>query len=162
MWNNATGKTAINVTLAGLNGGTKTTVDGRLLPAVNNLKIKWDAYELKGGANKGLGVRVDYHTSSGYTSPKYYYYGDYNNCFYYDFDNSKSCASGKTFYDYSWGTNAAVATSAGTSFGSEEKGEYLIPLKANAPANWDGRIQLTYYMINCGERAGAAIKTVGA
>ncbi len=161
MWNNATGKTAINVTLDGLKGSTKKTVKGNTLPAINNLKIKWDAYGLNGGSNKGFGVRVDYHTASGYTSPKYYYYGDYNNCFWYKFDAS-SLASGNTFNNYSWGTNAAVATSEGTTIGTELKGEYLIPLTANAPAGWDGRIQLTYYMINCGSGAAAAIKTVGA
>lgn len=138
MMNNNTGKAAVMLTYDKMNEFT-------------NLKLNWDIWDLGASqSNKGIGVRIDYHTSSGYTSPKYYYYGDYSTCFAYKYNQAD--ANG-----YCWGTGTAPAASAGTSFGSALNGSYTIPLAANAPNGWDGRIQITYYMMNAGANANAVL-----
>ena len=119
-----------------------------------NLELDYDVWDLPAKrSDRGLGVRVDYHTESGYTSQKYYYYDDYSNCFYYNYN--KANANG-----YTWG-NGQDITSGGVSIGSGTNGTFTIPLKANAPSGWDGRVQLTYFMINGGQNANAIFTTRG-
>lgn len=134
MMNNNSGKAAVMVTYDDMNEFT-------------TLKLDWDLWDLgTAQSNKGIGVRIDYQTSSGYVSPKYYYYGDYNNCFYYNY--TQADANG-----YTWGTGAPSVS--GVSFGSALNGSYTIPLAANAPSGWNGRIQITYYMMDAGANANA-------
>ncbi|MBQ9104407.1 MAG: cellulase family glycosylhydrolase [Clostridia bacterium] len=138
MMNNNSGKAAVMVTYDDMNEFT-------------NLKLNWDIWDLgTAQSNKGIGVRIDYHTSSGYTSPKYYYYGNYSNCFAYKYNQAN--ANG-----YCWGTGTAPALSAGTSFGTELSGSYTIPLASSAPSGWDGRVQITYYMMDAGANANAIL-----
>jgi hypothetical protein len=139
MMNNNTGTAAVMLTYDRMNEFT-------------NLKLDWDIWDLGAAQNgKGLGVRIDYHTSSGYSSPRYYYYGDYSTCFAYNYTQANDNG-------YRWGTGTVPASSAGTSFGTELKGSYNIPLSANAPSGWDGRIQVTYYITNAGANSNAIFK----
>ena len=95
------------------------------------------------GADKAIGVRVDYHTESGYSYSTDYYWRNYKNGFSY----------------HGWGTGRASDST--RAFGSSEAGSYQIPLIQNAPAGWDGRIQVTYYMADAGKNTSAVIRASG-
>lgn len=132
MWDNESGKTALMVTLDDM-------------AQFNSLGIDYNIYGAKTGAgsDKALGVRVDYHTVGGYTSSASYYWRNYGGGFTYR----------------GWGTGEAVQ---GRTFPVQgDKGTFDFPLATNAPAGWDGRIQITYFMADCGKEASAVFKTVG-
>ena len=126
------GKTAIMVTLDDMN-------------EFGALELEYVLYGgfASSGENKAIGVRVDYHTESGYVSSNDYYWRNYKGGFSYE----------------GWGTGKTADAS--RAFGSSENGTYTIPLMQNAPSGWDGRIQLTYYMAGAGENTSAVIRTSG-
>lgn len=126
------GKTAIMVTLDDMN-------------EFGELKLDYNLYgDFKtSGNNKAIGVRIDYHTEEGYTESVDYYWRNYKNGFYYS----------------GWGTGEAAANS--KSFGNAQNGSYTIPLMQNAPSGWDGRIQITYYLVDAGNNTSAVIRTTG-
>lgn len=132
MLGHKTGKTAINVTLDDMKSFEKLAFDYNIYGDMTGA-----------GTNKGLGVRVDYHTANGYTTSANYYWRNYRGDFTYS----------------GWGTG--VECSNGTSFGSALDGHYEIELMENSPLDWDGRIMVTYYMVDCGENASAVIQTKG-
>ena len=132
MLDNEQGKTAVMVTLDDMN-------------EFNALKLDYSIFGNLSGTdeNKALGVRIDYHTANGYENSHDYYWRNYKNGFSYS----------------GWGTGTTAETT--RSFGNAENGEYVIPLMQNAPNSWDGRIQLTYYMVNAGACVSAAYNTIG-
>ena len=132
MLNHTEGKTAIMVTLDNMK-------------EFNSIKLDYDLYGgfKTFGANKALGVRIDYHTANGYVSSADFYWRNYSKGFMYS----------------GWGTGTYAETT--KQFGSNESGSYTIQLMQNAPVGWDGRIQITYYMIDAGTQTTANIRTTG-
>jgi hypothetical protein len=120
---NETGKTAMSVTVEGLE---------------NTEKLKL-AYEVWGEPVKSdtaaLGVKVDYHTAAGYTKSVYYHYKDFA------FDMLLP-----------FGTSAA---SMAVSMGDALAGTQEIALIENAPAEWDGRIMVSYLCQDAGKNTTA-------
>lgn len=132
MLDHTEGKTAIMVTLDDMNQFGELQLDYNITGDFQN-----------SGANKAIGVRIDYHTADGYTESTNYYWRNYKNGFTYS----------------GWGTGTDVENS--RSFGNAENGTYTIPLMQNAPSGWDGRIQITYYMVDAGNNTSAVIRTTG-
>ena len=132
MLDNETGKTALSVTLENMN-------------EFDALQLQYDIFGNFMGENdnKAIGVRVDYHTESGYVNSYDYYWRNYKNGFSYN----------------GWGTGNKADTV--RSFGNEENGTYTIPLMQNAPDDWDGRVQLTYYMADAGKNISAVFSASG-
>ena len=132
MLDNETGKTALMVTLDNMS-------------EFNALQLEYDIFGNFTGENdnKAIGVRVDYHTESGYVNSCDYYWRNYKNGFSYN----------------GWGTGNKANTA--RSFSNEENGTYTIPLMQNAPDGWNGRVQLTYYMVNAGKNVSAVFSASG-
>ena len=132
MLNHEEGKTAIMLTLDDMN-------------QFNNLKLDYSVFGNLSGAdeNKAIGVRIDYHTNNGYVSSYDYYWRNYKNGFTYN----------------GWGTGEMVETS--RSFGNLTNGSYTIPLMQNSPNGWDGRVQITYYMVDAGQNVSATFNLNG-
>ena len=132
MLDNEKGKTAIMITLDDMN-------------EFNALQLDYSVFGNLLGAdkNKALGVRIDYHTANGYENSHDYYWRNYKNGFSYS----------------GWGTGESAEST--RSFGNAEHGVYTIPLMQNAPNGWDGRIQLTYYMVNAGANISAIFNANG-
>ena len=126
------GKTAIMATLDDMNEFNALQLDYRIF---GNLTGE--------NSDKALGVRIDYHTESGYAYACDYYWRNYKKGFTYS----------------GWGTGEQVETS--RSFGNAESGTYTVPLMQNAPDGWDGRIQITCYMVNAGKNISAVVRTNG-
>lgn len=132
MLDHTEGKTAIMVTLDDMNQFGELQLD-------YNIVGDFETF----GANKAIGVRIDYHTENGYTESTDYYWRNYKNGFTYS----------------GWGTGTDALNS--RSFGNAENGTYTIPLMQNAPTGWDGRIQITYYLVDAGNNTSAVIRTTG-
>ena len=132
MLGHAEGQTALSVTMEEMNEFAALDLDWNV----------WGEHA-SAGANKALGVRIDYHTSEGYVSSAEYCYRNYKGGFAYE----------------GWGTGKAA--DGAKQFGSSENGSYQIPLMQNAPSGWDGRIQITYFMKDAGTGAAAKIRTSG-
>ena len=132
MLNHAIGKTAVMVTLDDMN-------------EFGNLQLEYDVYgNLTGeSAQKAIGVRIDYHTENGYENACNYYWRNYRGGFAYD----------------GWGTGENATTL--RSFGNATSGTYTLPLMQNAPSGWDGRIQITYYMVDAGKNVAATFRAKG-
>lgn len=126
------GKTAIMITLDNMNEFGKLKLD-------YNVSGKFE----KSGANKALGIRIDYHTDEGYTDAYNYYWRNYKNGFTYS----------------GWGTGTDSENN--RAFGTALNDSYEIPLMQNAPSGWNGRIQITYYLVDAGENTSAVIRTSG-
>ena len=132
MLDHSTGKTAIMVTLDDMN-------------EFGGLELQYEVYGnlISENSTKAIGVRVDYHTPNGYTTSADYYWRNYKNGF--------------TYKGWGTGEKASIARS----FGNNENGTYTIPLMQNAPVDWDGRIQLVYYMVDAGNNVSAVLRAKG-
>ncbi len=133
MLDHDTGKTALMVTLDDMNEFGSLVLNYNVF---GNLQSEQE--------NKAIGVRIDYSTSKGYVKSCDYYWRNYKNGFTYS----------------GWGTGKEVDSA--RSFGNNAQGTYTIPLMQNAPENWDGRIQVTYYMVNAGKNVSATFNLNGA
>ncbi len=126
------GKTALMVTLDDMN-------------EFGNLLLNYNVFGNTLGDNeqKAIGIRIDYHTAKGYEKSCDYYWRNYR--------------GGFTYSD--WGTGETSDVS--RSFGNATNGEFTIPLMQNSPDGWDGRIQVTYYMVNAGANVSATLNLSG-
>ncbi len=130
MLNHNEGKTALMVTLDDMD-------------KYNSLNLKYDVYGNLSSTNqnKAIGVRVDYHTPNGYTDSVNYYFRDYKNDFSY----------------HKWGTGSKSLLQ--KQFATDLNGNYKLDYMSYAPSDFDGRMQLTYYMVDAGNNVSANIKT---
>jgi hypothetical protein len=130
MVNNTTGKSGLCLTMDNMKNYSVLKLDYDISVGEN------------AGENKGLGVRVDYHTAEGYVSSSWYYFRNYKQELIYS----------------GWGTGTQTATSNCKQFGSDTSGSYNIMLSQYAPSGWDGRIQVTYSIQDAGSQTTANFK----
>ncbi len=98
---------------------------------VESFKMRYETWGGEIAAGAGLGFRIDYHTADGYVKSHYY---------------AVDGKQGELVTSLGTGRAADMVTSLGGT-----KGEYTVNLAEDAPAGWDGRIQIIYQVNDAGK-----------
>lgn len=131
-----------SVALGMLNNQTGKTAICVTMDKMNDysgVEMKWNLFSSSTGT---VGVRVDFHTADGYVSSKTYYHGQESGFTYSRFGTGKD-------------TDAYVKMATDNNF------KYTIDLVNDAPAGWDGKIQMTYFMKDAGVNNAASVVCKG-